>query len=228
MSGLTPVTENLWRAQTRIRLGPGFSMPVASALWRDSSGAVTIVSPIAFTDEQAAAIDALGPIRHILAPNRFHHLAVPKAKARWPKARLWAAPGLPAKRQDVTFDGELRTGATELPDADVVLLEGAPRANELLVIHRPSRTLVAADLIFNLHDSGGWLGWLYFKASGALGKPAPSVWWRFLVEDRAATKSSLERLLAMDFARVLPSHGLPIEGDAKQVLRTALARMLRG
>lgn len=226
MGALTPIDDGLWRAETTFRVGPGFTMPVASALWRDAAGALTIVSPIAFSDEQAAAVDAIGPVTALVAPNRFHHLALPKAMARWPAAKVWAAPGLPKKRPDIRFDGELGTGATEVPDADVVLLDGAPGANELMIVHRPTRTLVLADLVFNLSEGGGWLRTVYLKASGALGKPAPSVWWRFLVKDRAATAASLERILSTDFVRVLPSHGSPIEGDAKAVLATALARMV--
>lgn len=223
---LRRVTDNLWRAETTFRVGPAFSIPVASVISRGSSGAVTIISPIRLTDEQARAIDELGTVTTLIAPNRFHHLALPKAIERWPSAKVWGAPGLAAKRADIKFDSELTTGAA-IDDYVAIVIGGSPRASEVALFHRPTRSLVLTDLLFNIHDapSLGWMGRAYLRASKALGRVGQSVVWRFLVKDRAAASESVRAVLALDFVRVLPSHGEPIEGDARAVVTAALSRM---
>lgn len=48
--------------------------------------ALWVHSPCAPTDEVCAALDALGEVRWIVVPNKFHHLQVPATAARYPQA----------------------------------------------------------------------------------------------------------------------------------------------
>lgn len=49
----------------------GFPYPTRMAIVRLSSGAAWIWSPVALTEELAAAVQALGPVEHIVSPNTF-------------------------------------------------------------------------------------------------------------------------------------------------------------
>lgn len=225
---LVNVCEDVFRAETRFHLGLGFSMPVASTILRHPDGGLTVISPIAFDDATAAKLEALGTVQRLVAPNCFHHLSLPKAMARWPKAAVWAAPRLERKRADLAFTGVLATGSAALPDVSVHVLDGAPRAGETAFFHQPSRTLVLADLIFNLPAGENPIERLYLWVSDCAGKPGQSLVWRALVKERAKARASAEALIALKPERVLPSHGAPIERDATAELERALWWMLKG
>ncbi len=95
---------------------------------------------------------------------------------------------------------------------------------EHALVHRPSRTLVLADLVFNLQVPPGekvpfFLRWV----SGFTAFPGTSRLVKLCVKDRAAVARSLERILAEDFDQIVVGHGDVIRDDAKAVLRDLLA-----
>lgn len=52
----------------------GFPYPTRMAAAHHSDGNVWVWSPIALTDELARAIEDIGPVRHLVSPNKLHHL----------------------------------------------------------------------------------------------------------------------------------------------------------
>src|SRR5512142_989296 len=104
------------------------------------SGELLVHSPVRFGEDVRAALAPLGPVRHLVAPNRMHHLALADWTRAYPQAALHGAPGLRGKRPDLAFatvlgDVAPRAWAGEL--AQCVLL-GAPRYNEISFLHRAS------------------------------------------------------------------------------------------
>src|SRR5688572_5344581 len=71
------------------------------------TGGLLLYSPVPIDDALADDLARLGPVEHIVAPNKWHHLHAAAAKLRYPAATLWAAPGLRDKRKDVAFDADL-------------------------------------------------------------------------------------------------------------------------
>ena len=84
-----------------------FAYPTRMALIRLSDGGLFAWSPIAFSAALKDRVDALGPVRYLVSPNRLHHLFLQEWKSAYPQAKLYASPGLRKKRQDLAFDGEL-------------------------------------------------------------------------------------------------------------------------
>ena len=72
-----------------------------------SDGGLFVHSPVQLDLPGRRALDALGPVRAVVAPNRLHHLFVGGWREAYPDARLYAAPGLPEKRSDLSFDAVL-------------------------------------------------------------------------------------------------------------------------
>ena len=70
-------------------------------------GELWIHSPVSITPEMASELDSLGRIRFVIAPNKYHHVFLSEWRANYPEAEFYASPGLKAKRQDISFDGEL-------------------------------------------------------------------------------------------------------------------------
>src|ERR687888_1320962 len=98
---------DLWQLEHELRLPGGVRMPVNATLIRLPDGGSLLYSPVPIDDAIAAEIEAIGPVRHLVAPSLMHHLWAGDAVRRWPNARLHAAPGLRAKRPDLRIDAEL-------------------------------------------------------------------------------------------------------------------------
>ena len=88
-------------------------------------GGLWLHSPIAIDEALAGTLAELGEVRHIVAPNRFHHMFAGAAKRRYPAAALWAAPGLRKKRSNVAFDRDLDEEAFVAEGIEATLIEGA-------------------------------------------------------------------------------------------------------
>jgi hypothetical protein len=144
-----------------------------------------------------------------VAPNRLHHLFVGEWQRTCPDASLYVAPGLETKSADLTIAGVL--GDEPEPGwkgaVDQVLLGGFLFANEVVFFHRPSATLIATDLAFNVGSSSPPLTRLVFRLGGSYGRLSPTLLERLLVRDRTAFRHSLERILEWPFDRVVVAHG---------------------
>lgn len=219
---LERVAEGLHVARHPLRvLGVEFGTRMTVITLPD--GGLWLHSPIPIDDALRSALDALGPVRHIVAPNLFHHLFLSPCQALYPDASLHVAPGFDRKRPDLKPDAVLG-GA--LPEAwgdaiDAVLLEGMPALNETVFFHRPSRTLIVTDLVFNFGRPTGWAG-LFCRLNGIYGKVTPSRVYRSAIKDKAAFGRSVGRLLEWDFERVVLAHGGPIEEAGKATLEPGL------
>jgi hypothetical protein len=218
--------DGVWSADALLPM-PGFSLPIRMTVLRLPSGALWLHSPIAIDDALAAELAALGPVAHIVSPSLLHHLFAAPALARYPDARLWCAPGLPAKRPDVAWHATL--DPADLPQAwgntiSAQLIEGAPGLNELVFFHQPSRTLLVTDLLFNIVNPPSFSASLALTLTGTRGKLALSRAWRFaFIKDRAATARSVRALLQWPIERLLPCHGDPIEQGAHPLISAVLA-----
>ena len=82
----------------------GIPYPTRMAVVRLSDGSAWVWSPIALTDELCASVNAIGPVRHIVSPNKIHHLFLAEWAKRWPEARMYAPPGLAKRRPNLHFD----------------------------------------------------------------------------------------------------------------------------
>src|SRR5882757_9790761 len=105
---MIPIGPDIWHVPAApVRLPGGVRMPLASTVMRLADGSLVLYSPAAFDDGQVAQLAALGPVAHIVAPSLLHHLHVQAAAVRWPDAIVYGAPGLAAKRGDLTLHREL-------------------------------------------------------------------------------------------------------------------------
>ena len=187
-------------------------------------------SPIAATAELVSEVKALGPVAYLVAPNRFHHLFVGQWQQAFPEASVYAAPGLDTKRPDLEIAGELsdepEPGWAET--LDQVLVGGFPLANEVVFFHRPSATLIATDLAFNIGASSPPLTRLVFRLGGGFGRLSPTLLERLFVRDRSAFRHSLERILAWPFDRVVVAHGEVSEEGGREELTRGYRWVLGG
>lgn len=190
-------------------------------------GGLWVHSPVRFIPEVRAAVDALGPVRFLVAPNLMHHLAVPDWAAAYPEAKVAAPPGLRRKQPQLRIDLELG----DAPDAgwagviDQVFVHGMPKLDEVLFFHRPSRTVLVTDLAFNFHQTGSWLLRAYLKLSGAWQRLATTLTARALMKDKGAVRASLDKVKAWDAERVVVCHGDVVEHGGREALANGFRRV---
>lgn len=227
---LERVDDDLWTVSQRQALGGGLQMGARMTVIRLPDGGLWLHSPTPIEDAVAAAIDALGPVRHLVAPNRLHHLYLGDAQRRWPAATTWGAPGLADKRPDLRFDERLGGPAPASWGGaiEAVTIDGAPGMSETVFVHRPSGTLIVGDLLFSFRRAANLRTRLVLWMMGVLGGVRQSRAWWLLTRDRAAAAASAARLLALPFDRVIPCHGEVIDRGGHAAAAAALQWMLRG
>jgi hypothetical protein len=152
---LKPVGENLRVADGPIArmayLGTSIPFPTRMVVVRLANGGLFLWSPTEPDEDLRSEIDALGPVCHLVSPNKIHYAHVAPWKRAYPGAG--ASPGARERAAcqgaDVTFDADLGDepeGAWS-EDLDQLVFRGSRFMEEVVFFHRGMRTLVLVDLI---------------------------------------------------------------------------------
>lgn len=182
----------------------------------DLDGDLLLHSPIDLDPELLAP---LGAPRWLLAPNRLHHLYAGPWMTRGLES--WAAPGLPERRPDLQFDHVVDEPCEPFGDAiRLVPLRCFSLTNEVVLLHRPTRTLVVTDLVFHFTSEAPWLTRAALWCTGAYPGCRVSLIERIGMK-RAIAREEIASLLELDFDRLIPSHGAIVESGGKDALRQA-------
>ncbi len=219
---LDPVAEKLWETSRPLK-APGLRLDHRMVVVRLSSGALLIHSPVQLDEALVGELAALGPVRHLVAPSLFHDLYWPAWFARYPAATFWGVPGLREAHPELPFGEVLHPDQPTPWEAELpkLFLGGMPKLNEYAFFHPSSRSLILADLVFNLSPDQQLLGKLFLKANGVYGKVACSRIFRAFIKDRNAFKDSVEGVLEWEIEKIIPGHGENVTQDGRQVLRRA-------
>ena len=161
---------------------------------RLADGSLLLHSPVTLDPQLRRELDALGAVRYAVAPNRFHHLYAGEVSKAYPEARLWVAPGVERKRPDLEFVDVLGDEAPEpwRDEVGQIFFRGRPFENEIVFLHRASRTLILCDLAFNFGPRAHPVTRLVMRLLRSYGRFAPSRLDPLLIRDRQAAKQALE------------------------------------
>jgi hypothetical protein len=219
---LTPLAEGVWVSTDPVSY-LGMKLTATMTVLRLGDGSLLLYSPVAMTPARRAALEAIGPVTHLYAPNTFHHSWIGEWAAACPSARLHAPSSLASKRRDLRIDRAL--GADLEPAfagiVDEVPIEGF-RLHESAIVYRPGCALVVADLVHNVgRPAHGWTK-LYARMMGFHDRVALSRMIRWTAfSDRAAARRSIDGLLARPFDRLVVGHGAPLAEGAREALAAA-------
>jgi len=221
---LEPIADGVW-----LSVAPagflGLRFTSTMTVLRLSDGTLLVHSPVALTPERRRAVDSLGPVRHLYAPNIYHHLRLGDWSTAHPEARVHAPRGLASKRRDLRID---RFHGSEPEPAFAGVIDEFPirgfRLEETALLYRPGRTLVVADLVQNVgRPTHAWTRF-YTKVMGFHDRVALSRMIRLAAfPDRAAARRSIDALTAAPFDRLVVGHGAPVLSGARQALIAAYA-----
>lgn len=235
---LKPVAADVWIVDgPEIRMDyAGFRLPFPTRMTivRLGDGGLWVHSPTGADDVLFAAVSALGPVRHLVAPNTIHYWWVPDWHRRFPEARVHLAPGV-VGRSTRPMPPHLVLGDAPPPDwsgqIDQVLVPGS-LITEVDFFHRASATLILTDLIENIEPDrirGRLYRWL-IRLGGAAdpdGKAPFDMQWSFR-KHKPEVRRAAERMIGWAPERILLAHGRWYASDAVAELRRAFRWVLSG
>lgn len=206
---INQVDANLWELERPLRT-PGLRLAHRMTVARLASGDLWVHSPVAFEDAIARNLATLGTPRHFIAPSTFHDLHWPDWFRRYPDATFYCAPGVKEEHPELPFQRVLSDTEPEPWEAEFLKLriDGMPRLNEFVFLQAATRSLLVADLLFNLDPSTQpLLGKLFLRLNGIHGRVGCSRLFRWYIKDRLAFAASIKALLRWDVDRIVPGHG---------------------
>jgi hypothetical protein len=203
--------------------------PTRMTVVRLATGDVWLHSPIAYDPALARAVSAVGPVRHLVSPNKIHYAHIREWKDAFPDAITWASPGVrqraSARQVPVSFDRDLPEDAPqEWCDCLAQTVIRGRFMDEIVFFHRASRTLILTDTIQNFEldkiaQPYRFLIWMTgaYRPHGQMPLDLRSTFrsnWR-------QVRTAVEEMIDWKPERIVLSHGRCIDHDAIGALRFA-------
>jgi hypothetical protein len=233
---LEPLGQDLWFADGGIVSFNGFDYPTRMAIVRLADGGLWLWSPVEMTVEIERAVRALGPVRHLVSPNKLHHLFLGEWQAAFPDAKLWGTAQTIAKCRRLHFAGAL---ADDPPadwngQIDQFYFSNSIVVDELIFFHRASRTALIADLSQTFTEAflkRHWPWWM--RPAARLSKMMegwgyPPIDYRISFRRRATARPKIRALIDQHPEHVVVAHGEVVREDGEQFLRRAFSWLMRG
>ncbi|EMD34752.1 hypothetical protein CERSUDRAFT_116952 [Gelatoporia subvermispora B] len=196
------------------------------------NGDVWVLASTPLTAETKQKLDEIGPVKWIVGADSVHYLYLDEFKKAYPQAKLVAEKDAIKKQADtgLNFDGAWGSdpaGTQYGFESDIKHCYFSGFKNkDVAFFHPASRTLIEADLLFNLPATEQYSK---TNSSGKLpvfGTLNPYMWlhkqflWG-LGTDKAAMKRDAKTVADWDFERIIPCHGDVIEKDGNKAWREA-------
>lgn len=163
---------------------------------RLKSGGLFIHNAIAMDEAGYAALDKLGQVEVIVAPNAFHGSDAPVYKNRYPKAQLFMPKGALFQCEEI----------------ESLFVSGMRLVDETVFFHRPSRTLIVTDLVFNMQNEPKGMARFVYRLNLIHKRFGPSRVLRYLLtKDVKVLAKSVREILDWNFERVIMNHGTILE-----------------
>jgi hypothetical protein len=205
----------------------GIPYPTRMAVARLSDGSAWVWSPVALTDDLVNFMNTFESVRHIVSPNKIHHLFLAQWRDQWPEAHVYAPPGLAQRKPDLRFDAELSDDPDPAwaADIDQVIFRGSLAMEEVVFFHRESRTAIVCDLI-QRHPEATMTGWkgMLMRVDGLVGKHGSTPReWRASFLRRGRARAAREKVLSWKPERLLIAHGECAQTGATDIIGKALS-----
>ncbi|KAB2574727.1 Glutamyl-trna amidotransferase subunit a protein [Lasiodiplodia theobromae] len=214
---------------------------------RMQNGALAVFSPTALTEELKSKVDSMGEVKYITALDYEHHIFLGPWYKEYPNAKVLGPEGLPEKRQKqsnenvpfaVVFEPSKKHEIKVDPEFDAEFEYEYVHAHankEIVFNHKPTKTLIQADLIFNMPATEqhsrlgdaqpGFLTKFFSLFTNLQGEAIGHrrfLWYMASKPDRAAFNESVARINSWDFERMIPCHGDVIEKEGKTAFQKVM------
>ncbi|KAJ7652238.1 hypothetical protein B0H17DRAFT_1022336 [Mycena rosella] len=204
---------------------------------RLSTGDVWVLASTPLTHDTKAAIDRLGPVKWIMAGDAVHHMFLGQFKAEYPEAKVIGVQALIQKKkaEGIELDGAYGADPADTNygfEDEISACYFSGFANkDVAWFHTASKTLIVADLLFNLPGTEQYSKSKSSAKVPIFGKLDPwgSVHKRFVWgegKDKAAMARDARTVLGWAPERIIMCHGDVIETDATKAWASAYSKYL--
>ncbi|KAF7955848.1 hypothetical protein EAE96_004770 [Botrytis aclada] len=227
---------------------------------RLTSGQLAVFSPVALTPSVTTKLQSLGNrVAYVAAPDLEHHIFLSDWHKAYPNAHFIAPEGLAEKRADqaksdkkvtnihfqTIFTKKNKTEIRISPEFDTdfeyEFVDAHPN-KELVFYYKPDRTLIEADMMFNMpateqysrtgeDASSGFATKLFGHLQTTHGSAIwqkRMLWYLFSKSDREGFNQSVKRINTWGFENIIPCHGDTIVGNGKGIFEKVFAWHLQG
>jgi Domain of unknown function (DUF4336) len=231
---LREIDRDIWVAEQPLRYF-GLSVGTRMTVVRLANQELAVISPIEINEILVQHLNELGTVQHIIAPNLYHYLFAANFKTLYPKALFWAAPGLSAKKPDLSIERTIKTDGHMIWDGlesiffagfRTLGFSGFDALNECVFLHAASRTLILTDTAFYFDDSFPPLTQFAARILGGYQSLSPSLLERLATTDKKQVRKSVEQVLRWDFDRVIMAHGSIVEQYGKEQFKQGYEKFL--
>jgi len=186
-------------------------------------------SPVKLSAHLRSAVDQLGPVRHLVSPNKLHHLYLREWKDAYPDSSLWGLQSTIKKCAALNFREALHDEppAEWQGEIDQAWFRGSFAMDEIVFLHRASGTAIVADLIQTFSDrflKEHWGLWGFLAGLDGLteDKACAPFEWRLSFLNRAPARRARDKALRWDCRRVVVAHGELPQSNGHAVLAESL------
>jgi hypothetical protein len=220
---LQSFADDIWMVDGPPAVNFFIPLPTRMIVVKLSDGSLWINSPVDVGRETLEQIQALGAIRYLVAPTPLHVWRLVGWHALFPEAELWGPSQIPRAFAGLPFSGKLGdvVSAPWTSDLEDVAFRGNKFAEEFEFFHNASRTLMMTDFVQNYPSKEHHVpGNLVKRLGGVLNGGVPRDI-RWTITNRKLARTSLQRILAWDFDKVILAHGCCISHDARAFVERA-------
>jgi hypothetical protein len=218
----TVVDDRIWSLNRPVWFS-GARLRVRTTVVRLEDGSLLIHSPAPPTDAVAAELHALGPVRWLVVPNCFHHLGTPAAAARFPEAQVVGPASALPRNKALRFHMDIRDAefGERVPEFETLPLLGVPFLDETVLYHRPTQSLLGADIVLCAGPQDHWTFRFGARITGCYERVRipPDV--KNKIPDKAAAARSIQAMLQRPARRLIVGHADVIEAGCREKLAQA-------
>ena len=216
------VADRIWSLTRPVWFG-GVRLRARTTVVRLDDGGLVLHTPAPPTDAFVEQLRALGPVRWLVVPNCFHHLGTPAAAARFPEARVVGPASALKRNAALKLDVDIQDGrfGEQLPELEALPLLGVPFLDETVLYHRPTKTLLGADIVLCAGAQDHWSWRWAARITGCYERVRVSPDVKKKIPDKAAAAQSIRAMLERPAERLIVGHADVIDESCREHLARA-------
>jgi|MEHZ01.4.fsa_nt_MEHZ011011141.1_4 hypothetical protein len=195
---------------------------------------LTLINTVRLNDAGLEQLDALGQVKHVIRIAGFHGMDDPFYKDRY-GAKVWSVDAVynssfepDPKPEDIYLEADVvLSGETILPisSARIVAINSSVPKEALLLLERDGGILISGDCLQSWSETDqyfSFIGKKMMKKAGFIkAHNVGPAWLKFAKPD----KTEMKNILNVEFQNLLPAHGKPVVGSAKDRYREVLLNL---
>jgi hypothetical protein len=216
------VADRIWSLERPVWFS-GFRLRARTTVIRLDDSSLLVHVPAPPTDALVEQLRALGSVRWLVVPNCWHHLGAPAAAARFPEAKLVGPASALDRNTALRLDVDIHSTefSKQVPEFETLPLQGVPFWDETVLYHRPTQTLLGADIVCSADAKDHWTWRCGARLTGCYERVRVPPDARKKIANKTATARSLHAMLERPAERLIIGHGEIIEKGCRDQLAQA-------